>query len=808
MLKKILKKIHTLLFSFYRQKGFAIATSTTLAVVVVGVTTIAVFIAINQHGRVELLKKSDRSKELADLGMFLAKNHIAGDSDWSDDGGILYNNTAYEGGYYTVTLSEESTHNIKITSVGIYNDNKHTVVKNISRTMNKNNQLPSSMYISISTANTFIIDNSLIDLQLSNNHPTRDITISEMIITWTTDNGELINRIQTGEASSWLSGGAGSPDGEQPSGTLFDIVDYVLTAQSTGTNVSLRFNSSITSREFSIYFRFADGTSKHVEFSPAANSTQSSIIYIDDSSTHFHYYGHHIQDTLIVNTSPTQNALVTGFKIKWLYDDTTMQFKRLRFITDSGNGIPTSVWSGYVDSDTFLNITPYALPANETHEITFTFDVDDMNYKRYVFTLYFADGSEKTATIDNNLINQADYLDVSVSDAELSFGDKTLEGIVLKNTHTETGIWLDKIKINLDPDSSQLIEGIVCDGQEVFSGTGTLNAVLDLTNVSFNAGVTISNRIDFDSSVDGVTFNITYIMLDSTEKSVDFNLSNQPFLNSFFSAVTRDAVIFNSHSPTRVQNLTISNTGAYNCIITHIRPVWKAHCGEKLTKIAIGASTTWSGNAGSGTKIDINDYSLTAGATNIPCKFTFNKKMVSPYKAAPDFDFEYTFIDSTTSTVSIKMNPASWVAGDNFESGNYSGGSGFVNNWLRNGFTTVKKTDGHSGSYFLIVQGKNTIIKRQVDLAGYSTMKMRFFRRVVSFEASHNDRLYFEVSDNGGTDWHTIATYTESDETSKFVYEEHDLSDYTLGSDFFIRFRNTSNQKGDRVLFDDIFFFE
>lgn len=88
------------------------------------------------------------------------------------------------------------------------------------------------------------------------------ITIDRITATW--NNGRLIEEIKIASTIVWKYNNTGTPQGQQPSGTELNIVDYVIPAQSGWLDLDhFFFNGNMSGATFTIYFRMADGTIKY-----------------------------------------------------------------------------------------------------------------------------------------------------------------------------------------------------------------------------------------------------------------------------------------------------------------------------------------------------------------------------------------------------------------------------------------------------------------------------------------------------------------------------------------------------------------
>lgn len=95
-----------------------------------------------------------------------------------------------------------------------------------------------------------------------NNTGTQDITIVELIVSWTLcgEEEKIVNVEITGEDGEW--------SGNAPSGTLLDISDCTISPVKA-KQIDFSFDSNMEGKEFTIEFFMGDGSSKPVTFAPA-----------------------------------------------------------------------------------------------------------------------------------------------------------------------------------------------------------------------------------------------------------------------------------------------------------------------------------------------------------------------------------------------------------------------------------------------------------------------------------------------------------------------------------------------------------
>ncbi len=168
--------------------------------------------------------------------------------------------------------------------------------------------------------------------------------------------------------------------------------------------------------------------------------------------------------------------------------------------------------------------------------------------------------------------------------------------------------------------------------------------------------------------------------------------------------------------------------------------------------------------------------------------------------------------DSTTYQVSETVNGVApnitvtrdmvTIASDDFESGGWSGGSGWLDAWYYEGDASiVTERSPYQGSYHLRLRRSNGYVKRAVDLSGYSSASLQFWAKTRSFESGEEARCL--VSSNGA-DWTVVKTWIDGDDDDTYYFYEIDLSSYTPSSEFWIAFQADMSGTGDQLYVDDL----
>jgi hypothetical protein len=146
--------------------------------------------------------------------------------------------------------------------------------------------------------------------------------------------------------------------------------------------------------------------------------------------------------------------------------------------------------------------------------------------------------------------------------------------------------------------------------------------------------------------------------------------------------------------------------------------------------------------------------------------------------------------------------PVTTLASDDFESGDWEGGSGWLDEWYHSGDAEVTDDgDAHDGEYHLRLRRANGYVDRAVDLSGQTNVRLQFWAKVDSFEGGDFAEALVSPDD---VNWTVVKTWTAADSDDDYHYVDIDLSSFTMSSEFWIAFDAEMNRRNDRLYIDDL----
>ena len=184
---------------------------------------------------------------------------------------------------------------------------------------------------------------------------------------------------------------------------------------------------------------------------------------------------------------------------------------------------------------------------------------------------------------------------------------------------------------------------------------------------------------------------------------------------------------------------------------------------------------------------------------------------LSPYAVSAQFwiaidaqmsaNDDHLFIDDM---LRVKILPGAVLnlPSDDFESGDFSGGSGWLYDWAPTGDVKVlKQGTPHGGTYHLRMRTADSYVERAADFSSQSALRLQLWVKVNSLEGA--DYVEALVSPNH-TDWTVVKTWTSADSDDTYHFADVDLSPYTMSSEFWIAFNSGMNSGNDRFYVDDL----
>jgi hypothetical protein len=141
------------------------------------------------------------------------------------------------------------------------------------------------------------------------------------------------------------------------------------------------------------------------------------------------------------------------------------------------------------------------------------------------------------------------------------------------------------------------------------------------------------------------------------------------------------------------------------------------------------------------------------------------------------------------------------AASDGFESGNFSGGSGWVTpSWIVAGDAVVQSSNGPAaGTYHARLRSSTGDLQRAVNVAGLTDVRLKFWSKVSSFEGSDQARV--QVSSDG-TNWTTLQQFTSAQSDNQYRF--YDLAIASPGNTLYVRFDAAMSASNDQWYLDDV----
>lgn len=126
------------------------------------------------------------------------------------------------------------------------------------------------------------------------------------------------------------------------------------------------------------------------------------------------------------------------------------------------------------------------------------------------------------------------------------------------------------------------------------------------------------------------------------------------------------------------------------------------------------------------------------------------------------------------------------TASDDFESGGWAGGDGWLDAWQHTGAASITPWGfPYEGNYHLWLGSSSDYVKREIDLSEATSASLQFWAKITQFESG--DSAQCLISSNG-VDWTPVHTWVDGDDDNIYHFYDKDLSTYELSSTFWIAF--------------------
>ena len=138
---------------------------------------------------------------------------------------------------------------------------------------------------------------------------------------------------------------------------------------------------------------------------------------------------------------------------------------------------------------------------------------------------------------------------------------------------------------------------------------------------------------------------------------------------------------------------------------------------------------------------------------------------------------------------------------DDFETGTFTGGVGWLGDWVAESNANVVKQQGpYEGLYHVYVKNANSNVSRAADLTGQSGLRLQFWAKARRFEAG--DTVSCQVSADGAV-WYTLKTWVNGDDDNIYCFYDLSLAAFApYSASFWVRFDSGMNENADDFYFD------
>ncbi len=142
---------------------------------------------------------------------------------------------------------------------------------------------------------------------------------------------------------------------------------------------------------------------------------------------------------------------------------------------------------------------------------------------------------------------------------------------------------------------------------------------------------------------------------------------------------------------------------------------------------------------------------------------------------------------TTNVTISNTWQP---IASDNFNSGTWNGGIGWLDDWTYSGSASITGSGTpYEGPYHLRLNN-SAVVTRSVNLKGQILIHLIVWAKFSGWQSSDTASLYVS---SDGVNWFSAYTWRDGQDDGIYHSYDIDLSSYEMTSRFYIRFQSSIN---------------
>jgi hypothetical protein len=334
------------------------------------------------------------------------------------------------------------------------------------------------------------------------------ITIGIVTVNWNPGGSERTVRVRiknTNVYNSWPGIPMGSP---------IDITDYTIPAYTTRNLTTVRFNTEMPRKNFTIDFGMTDGSSKSA-FVQFIADNEAACLNVDLSASYVGGTGYTrlMSGTLTNACSSPINIEVSGVTVAWA------PLSPSRTLTGISLG-GSWMWSGSVNSGVPVSFwANVGIDAGDTANQEFLDFSSDIRGRNFVITYNMEDGSSQTVT--KNLYEADMAACLVINTAATTIKNKDLKGEVWQNS-CALRIIVGSVNTSWSGVSKNpKLRNIRVGGSTVWTGSVSSGSNVDITDVEIPGGSSVDvTRYRFSKKMSGACFSHVLTMFDGGTKSV------------------------------------------------------------------------------------------------------------------------------------------------------------------------------------------------------------------------------------------------------------------------------------------------
>ena len=147
--------------------------------------------------------------------------------------------------------------------------------------------------------------------------------------------------------------------------------------------------------------------------------------------------------------------------------------------------------------------------------------------------------------------------------------------------------------------------------------------------------------------------------------------------------------------------------------------------------------------------------------------------------------------------------PPHRIAWDDFETGGFTGGNGWLDAWFPQGGVLIDLLGApFEGTFHMRLEQSPASVDRSADLTDQTGVRLQFQAKVIGLEPLDTAQLL--ISTDGGITFESARTWVDGEDDNVYRFEDIDLALFSMTADFLIVFTTNISTNLGFLFVDDL----